>query len=76
MGPGSFPVVSSNRTRGNGPRWKHRGFPQNIKQRFFYCEGDGALAQVTQNAGGVSIHGHIQKQSGHDPGQPAVGDLA
>jgi len=44
------------------------------KQEDFYCEGDQALAQVAQRAGGVFLLGDIQKPQGHCPGQPTLGD--
>lgn len=38
-------VLPSDRTRSNGHKWKRR-FWLNIRKCFFYCERDGALAQV------------------------------
>lgn len=69
-------MVSSNRTRGNGHRWKHRKFCLNIRKHFFYCDGERALAQVACRCGRVSVRGKLKKLSGHDLGQPALGNLA
>lgn len=46
------------------------------QETLFYCEGDGALTQVTQRAGGVSVCGYLQKPPGHGPGQLALGGFA
>lgn len=39
----------------------------------FSCEGDRALAWVTQRGCGVSIHGVIPKPTGHGPGSALAG---
>ena len=39
------------------------------QETLFHCEGDWGLAKVTQGGCRVSIHGDIQKPSGHGPGQ-------
>ena len=66
----------------SGARWQHQRqwaqaeeeeavwTPGNI---FFYCEGDQALAQVSQRGCEVSIIGGVQKLPGHGPGKHALG---
>ncbi|CAN0060768.1 unnamed protein product, partial [Bubo scandiacus] len=63
-------------TRGSGHKVKHRRFPLNIRELFFYCEGDRALAEVAKRGGGISLVGNIKKPSGHGPGQLALGGPA
>lgn len=46
------------------------------KETLFHCESERALAKDEQRGCGVSILGDIQKQSGHSPGQPTLGDPA
>ncbi|PKU46971.1 mam domain-containing protein 2 [Limosa lapponica baueri] len=59
-----FPVVPSDRTKGNRHKSKHRSFILNIRKQFCHCEGDQALAQATQEGCGASILGDIQKAVG------------
>lgn len=47
-------------------------FPMNIR-KLFHCEGDWALALVSQGGCRVSIIGNVQKPSGQIPGQLAPG---
>ena len=56
-----FPVVSSDRTRGNGHRLKQGRFLPNIRTHFFIVRVRGALAEVAQRAAGVSILGRSSK---------------
>lgn len=60
-----FSVVSNDRTSDNPHKWKHRKCHLNIRKTFFYfnCEGNQALAQVTQRGGRVSTLRYIQKLS-------------
>ena len=39
-----FSVVPGDRTRGNGHKPKHRRCCLNVREHFFHCEGDQALA--------------------------------
>lgn len=55
---------------------KHRLFPLENQETFFYCEDDGALAQVPQRGYGGSLLGDTQKPSGHCPGQLALSSPA
>lgn len=63
----------SDRTRGNGHKLKHGRLCLNLWKSFFYCESYGAQARVAQRGCVVSILGDIQRLSGHDLGQLAVG---
>jgi len=65
--------VSSDRTRGNGHKLKHRKFQLNMRKNFF--EGDGAPEQIAQRGCGVFFSGDIQNSCGHGPVQPALGEL-
>jgi len=67
-----FTGVSSDRTRGNRQRLKHKRFHLNVKETLFHCEDD--RVQVAQQGCGVYTLGDIQKLSGYGPGQPAFGD--
>lgn len=50
-----FPVVCSDRTRGTGDKLKHVGeVPPQPQEIFLHCEGDQAVAQVSQKAAGDS----------------------
>lgn len=69
-----FPLMFSNRTRGNRCRMKHKAVPPEHQESLFYCEDDGAWKQVAQGVCGVFIHGDIQKITGHSPGYPSLGD--
>jgi len=71
-----FPVVPSNRTRGNGHKLRHMKFHLNIRKNFFYFEGDGALEQAAQGGCRVSFSGDVQNLPGQGPVQPTLGDPA
>lgn len=47
-----------------------------VKLEVFYCEGDGAVAQVAQRDCGVFILGDIRNPSGCGPGKLAAGGPA
>lgn len=70
--PRLFSVMPSERTRVNGHKLEQKRLSEH-KKMLFYCEGDGAPAEVAQR-GVVSLLGDIQRPSGHGPGQLAVGD--
>lgn len=72
--PGSFSLVFSDRTRGNGKT--ERGVLAEDKETLVYCEGNWALSQIAQRDHGVFILEGTQKPSGQDPGQSALGDPA
>jgi len=44
-----FSVMPSARTRGNGHKLKHRKLALNIRNHFFYCEGDRLLREVVES---------------------------
>ena len=50
--------------------------PSEHEEKILYCEGNQAPEQVAQRGYGVSILGDIQKLSGHNPGQRALGEPA
>lgn len=70
-----FSMVPSNRTRGNGQKLEHKGFPVNTRKHFF-TEGDLGLAQFTQGVCGASTLGLILRLTGHSPGQLGLGGPA
>lgn len=45
--------------------------PSECKEALFYCQGDGALAQVAWRGCGVSMCADTQESSGHGPKQSA-----
>lgn len=51
-----FPVLSSDRNRGNGHILKHRRFPLKIRKQFVVLGGQ-TLTETAQRGGGVSILG-------------------
>lgn len=55
-----FSELSSDRTGVNGCKLKDRRFVLNIRKHLFYCDSDGALAQVAQSSCGVSLLVDIQ----------------
>ncbi|KAK4829453.1 hypothetical protein QYF61_004671, partial [Mycteria americana] len=67
-----FSVMSCDRTRGNGHKWKYKKFHLSIRKSLFYCDGDRTLKWVAQRSCGACILGDIQNPTGHGPGQPAV----
>jgi len=75
MEPGSFQWCTVTGIRDNGHKLKHRKLQMNIRKHFF-------TVRVTKNwhtlPGEVvaSVLGGIQKLSGHDPGQLALGGPA
>ena len=69
-----FPVVPSDRTRGNGHRMEHRR-SRTQEEKFLHCEGDRALKQAAQRGCGVSFSGDTQNPPGIFPAQPTIGNL-
>lgn len=63
-------MVSSNRSRGNGKKFKYSYIPSEWKKELF------AVRVVEQVFQGVSIHGDIQNVPGSYPWQPALDDPA
>lgn len=45
-------------------------------ESIFYCEHDGALAQVGQRGWDVSILANVHEMFGHCAGQHGLGELA
>lgn len=72
----AFPVVPSDRTGGTGHKVKYTKVTLDIREHFFYCEGGWEPTQGAQGGCRISILGDIQRPSGHDPGQLALGDSA
>ena len=71
-----FPVVPSDRTRGDGHKLKPQEVPSEHEEELLPSEGDGALEQAAQGGCGVSFSGDIQDPAVQGPVQPAVGDPA
>lgn len=57
-----------------GTNWKKGEGTERHQEALYYCEGDWAMAQLAHGGSGVSLFWDIQKQSGHSPEQPALGD--
>jgi len=71
-----FPVVPSNRTRGNGHKLKQRKFQLNMRKNFFPLRVTEPWKQAAQGGCGVSFSGDIRDPPGRGPGQPATGGPA
>ena len=67
-----FPVVPSDRTKGNGHKNETQEALSEYQETLFHCEGGQALAQVAQGGCGVSILADTQKPPEHGPGRLAV----
>jgi len=64
-----FSTVPSDRTRGDGHKWKHTRFPLNIRRHGFTVRVTEHW-HVAQRGGGLSLPGDTQKMPGHGPEQP------
>lgn len=53
----------------------NKGTPLRHKQKYLYCEDEGALKQVAQKGCDVSILGNFQNLTRHDPEQCALADF-
>jgi len=70
-----FPVVPSDRTRGNGHKLKNMKFHLNTVKDFLLL-GWSNTGTGCQRSCGYSTLGDNQNPSGHGPGQPALADPA
>jgi len=71
-----FPVVPSDRTRGNGHKLKYRKFHLNMRKNFFALRVTKPCHRLLREVVDSAISGDIQDPPGQGPVQPAVANPA